>query len=498
MLEYTVRPYAPADETVWDRFVMEESANGTFLQTRRFLNYHPAGRFDDASLVIENDKGAMVAAVPAAVQMRDGRRVFVSHPGSTYGGPVVRSSYCTAERLLPLCGALDAYLAGQYDRAELKLTPELFCTVPGDLLEYALYHYDFAQYIELNSFVPTAGKTEAELFAQLDRNKKRNVKKCLAHGTEFVPLHSDEEIARFHELLAINLAKYGLKPIHTVPELLDFKNSRLCDEVRFYGVRAGGTMVAAGMLFYFRQANVLHAQNLSADLAITDYSPVSYLYYNVILEAARLGCKCLSWGISTEAHGQKLNMGLIENKEGYGSKFDLNRTCYKDYAGSACLRPLRAEDAPLMLEWMHDEDLVRDMAADFAHKTLADCQAFITAAQRPADCEHRAIADENGTYLGTVSLKNIDRERQQAEFAIAVRRCALGSGYACEGMRQMLEYGFDTLGLRRIYWCVARPNLRAQRFYDKNGYHRADACPEALARPDLFWYETNTAGGPQH
>lgn len=333
-MEFSVRPYTPADEAVWDRFVMEESGNGTFLQTRRFLNYHPADRFEDASLVIENDRGALVAAVPAAVRQQNGKRVFASHPGSTYGGPVVRSSYCTAERLLPLCGALDAYLAGRYDRAELKITPELFCTVPGDLLEYALYYYGFVQYIELNSFVPTAGKTAEELFAQMDRNKKRNVKKCIVHGTEFVPLHSDEEVARFHELLTINLAKYDLKPIHSVPDLLDFKNSRLCDEVRFYGVRAGGMLVAAGMLFYFKQTNVLHAQNLSADLAITEYSPVSYLYYNVILEAARLGCKCLSWGISTEEHGHKLNMGLIENKEGYGSQFAVNRTCCKEYGGS--------------------------------------------------------------------------------------------------------------------------------------------------------------------
>ena len=49
-MQWTVRPYTPADEAEWDRFVMHESGNGTFLQTRNFLNYHPAGRFTDASL----------------------------------------------------------------------------------------------------------------------------------------------------------------------------------------------------------------------------------------------------------------------------------------------------------------------------------------------------------------------------------------------------------------------------------------------------------------
>ena len=41
-MQWTVRPYTPADEAEWDRFVMHESGNGTFLQTRNFLNYHPA------------------------------------------------------------------------------------------------------------------------------------------------------------------------------------------------------------------------------------------------------------------------------------------------------------------------------------------------------------------------------------------------------------------------------------------------------------------------
>ena len=34
--------YNEQDEEIWDDFVMEKSVNGTFLQTRRFLNYHPS------------------------------------------------------------------------------------------------------------------------------------------------------------------------------------------------------------------------------------------------------------------------------------------------------------------------------------------------------------------------------------------------------------------------------------------------------------------------
>ena len=43
--------YNEKDEKKWDDFVMEKSINGTFLQTRRFLNYHPKDRFVDESIM---------------------------------------------------------------------------------------------------------------------------------------------------------------------------------------------------------------------------------------------------------------------------------------------------------------------------------------------------------------------------------------------------------------------------------------------------------------
>lgn len=41
--------YDESSEKQWDQFISEKSINGTFLQSRRFLNYHPKGRFKDVS-----------------------------------------------------------------------------------------------------------------------------------------------------------------------------------------------------------------------------------------------------------------------------------------------------------------------------------------------------------------------------------------------------------------------------------------------------------------
>ena len=94
-MEFTVQPYTADQEAAWDRFVMQESGNGTFLQTRNFLNYHPAGRFEDASLVVTNEHDAIVAVVPAAVQQRKAPDNTDTPPGCTCGcsGPPKGTGY---------------------------------------------------------------------------------------------------------------------------------------------------------------------------------------------------------------------------------------------------------------------------------------------------------------------------------------------------------------------------------------------------------------------
>lgn len=150
------------------------------------------------------------------------------------------------------------------------------------------------------------------------------------------------------------------------------------------------------------------------------------------------------------------------------------------------LRRLEPQDAPFMLEWMHDADAVAYMQADFADMTLQDCERFIRDAAETDKNLHCAIADADGVYQGTVSLKQIDSVRREAEFAIAIRRGAMGHGVSSFGMNEILECGFSKLGLRRIYWCVSEKNARARRFYQKQGYKPVRLTPD---QNGLLWYE---------
>lgn len=157
------------------------------------------------------------------------------------------------------------------------------------------------------------------------------------------------------------------------------------------------------------------------------------------------------------------------------------------------LRALKLKDAPLMLEWMHDNSVVYDLHTDFSSKTIADAETFINESLREKNNLHFAIASDTDEYMGTVSLKHVDYIAKSAEFAITVRKEAMGHGYSWYGMGEILRKAFDEMDLESIYWCVSRKNVRAIRFYDKHNFHEAlDISEEILSRYvgeiDLKWY----------
>lgn len=160
------------------------------------------------------------------------------------------------------------------------------------------------------------------------------------------------------------------------------------------------------------------------------------------------------------------------------------------------LRKLKLEDAYLMYEWMHDTDVVKNMQTNFLKKTIEDCEEFIKNSENEENI-NLAIVDENDEYMGTVSLKHIINK--SAEFAITVRKKAMGAGFSIFGMKEIIRIGFEKYNLSEIYWCVSKKNVRALRFYDKNGYSRVsyneidnkNSYSESQAQSYIWYKEVN-------
>ncbi len=155
------------------------------------------------------------------------------------------------------------------------------------------------------------------------------------------------------------------------------------------------------------------------------------------------------------------------------------------------LRRLELKDAPMMLAWMHDERVTKNLRSNFASKTLQDAENFIRWSWDDKDNVNLAIASDEDEYMGTVSLKHI--ENGNAEFAITVRFEAMSRGYSWFGMESIIDKAFNEYGLESVYWCVSRDNARAIRFYDKHNFSEIVDLPQKVLDryngvENLKWY----------
>lgn len=329
MKKLNVKRFEENKEALWDKFVLEDSMNGTFLQTRKFINYHTPGKFQDCSLMFY--KGESLVAVILACEVEiEGKKVFFSHKGTTFGGIVVSKQIYNSSAIMGMMDVFEEEMhGGEYAACYLKMTPEVFQKSNTDLLDYFFYQKGFLQYSELNFYMPLDPYRE-DILSCFTSGKRRDYKYSLKHSLEFKELKNKEEILQFYNILLLNLRKFGVGSVHTYEELLQLKFERFKDEIIFYGVYDRDQLIAGSMIFIF-WGEIFHTQYLASNQLYLKYFPMDFLIYHLIDEAVKKGMKKFTFGICTEDQGRKLNAGLARFKEGFGATYTLNKSFEKQY-----------------------------------------------------------------------------------------------------------------------------------------------------------------------
>ena len=323
-----IEEYDPSLQEKWDKFVLNASYNGTFLQTRRFLGYHPEDRFHDHSLVAYKGTSDILAVIPGCICEAEGARQFVSHPGSTFGGLVISEAFYDLDDVEELLDAFEGYLRAQhFNGATLRQSSRIFCSKSNDLLEYLYFNHGWTVRDELSFVIDYDGYDE-EVIANFTSSRRRGYKKGEKGGLQFRKLSTDEEIAAFYEVLCANLRKFDTTPVHTLDEIYDLCHHRLADVIEFYGVYCGDVLAAGSMVFKFAK-KVFHTQYLASLSEFNSLFPSNYMDGKMISLARSEGYEYFSFGISTEDHGRILNHDLAKFKEGFGTSYCNNKTFCK-------------------------------------------------------------------------------------------------------------------------------------------------------------------------
>ena len=157
------------------------------------------------------------------------------------------------------------------------------------------------------------------------------------------------------------------------------------------------------------------------------------------------------------------------------------------------LRSLKSDDAYGMLEWLNDSEINQNFTFEGRKHDLESVLKFIEAAIKTETHRHYAIVDEQDSYIGTISLKDIDLKNGHAEYAIAIRRSYHGRGVGQIASKLVFDVAKDELNLHKIYLNVLTNNTAAIHLYEKLGFKRKGLYEDHILKQDgyhdLYYYE---------
>ena len=73
-----------------------------------------------------------------------------------------------------------------------------------------------------------------------------------------------------------------------------------------------------------------------------------------------------------------------------------------------------------------------------------------------------AVCLQTGELIGTCGVRIEDEDHQQASYGCAIARAYWGGGYAYEASQRILDFGFSSLPIHRVYAETIRENRRAR------------------------------------
>lgn len=301
--------YQDRHSRVWDQFV-GKSGNGTIFHTRRFLRYHPPGRFQDHSLIFQN--GRTILAVLPAVLTRE-TKCLHSHPGASYGGLVWRQNLSIQDAFRITEALLKYGRTVKLRTIRMTLPPVIYHEQINNYAEFALFSNGFrCDGRELSSMVPLDG--EGPIFDGFKPEARTAARRAMKTGVTVQITHNFEA---FYPILQKNLGmRHQVTPAHTLEELK--KLHRLFPRRIMQFESSVGSRIVAGVTLFVCNNKVILAFYISHDTDYQHYRPVNLLFYEIMKWGRAKGYRFLDFGLFT-VNGNP-NWGLAKFKESFGAR----------------------------------------------------------------------------------------------------------------------------------------------------------------------------------
>lgn len=328
----SIKIYDDSDFNIYENFV-NSSINGTIFHLRNFLDYHPKDRFKDNSLLIYQFE-KLIAVFPAALLKKNENNILKSHPGSSYGGLVVKEniSYDLTNKIF---SKIEEYCTNKnINFIEFRHSPKIFLKEKLDQIEFCLVRRNYQREAEELSTFYDLDKirymNEEEYYNSYSNSTFSKVKQCIKTANKnnlILDFAKNEiEVKKYYEILENNLKKYDVKPVHNLEEI---KKLLLLfpERVKIPIVKYKNEIIA-GFLIFNVNSTGWHIFYSSLDYNFSKLKPIHFGIYKLKRYLADMSYSYLNYGISTEDSGRYVNESLLSFKESFNGQ-GIVRTYWK-------------------------------------------------------------------------------------------------------------------------------------------------------------------------
>ena len=303
-----VKKYEDKDSIVWDEF-LDRCRNSLFLFKRHYMEYHN-DRFVDHSLMFF-EENRLLAVLPASIK----KNQLYSHAGLTFGGLLYTAKLGVCD-VMDIFDCLISYLQKHHFKGlTYKLIPSIFHKLPTEEDLFALYKVG-ARVVKRE--LSTAVSFENQI--KFAKGKREGVKKAIKHNLSF------RESTDFEKLFEIGTKvmkdRHNLAPVHNATEMKYLK-SIFPENIKMFEVSNDDEILACTIIYEY--GVTIHTQYMyNTDKGLSS-GALDFLM-DQVMQKYHNNKKFLSFGISTEDGGEKLNVGLQRQKEMFGGRSILHDT----------------------------------------------------------------------------------------------------------------------------------------------------------------------------
>ena len=312
-----IKEYNSDYEQIWDNFVAE-SFLGTIYHTRKFINYHPEGRFIDNSILIYNNN-ELICVLPCCsntniknINKKQDNKVgqntieidqkefstcnlltYFSYTGATYGGPVIAPKYYKTKYLIPI---IEKIFNFYNNRIEFRLANNIYFEESSYLIQYLLSR-KLTMKPELSWYVNTEDNFINNIKNKRNRQKLNNM---IKNNPKCYITENINDYIEYYKILTEMLNQnHNTKPTHSLEEFLSLK--KILETKQLLFICKKNNVITGGVYIIKVTKKCWYSFYISRNIKISNsVIDVIYIMYTITNEARNNNVQYIDYGICTE------------------------------------------------------------------------------------------------------------------------------------------------------------------------------------------------------